>query len=243
MPSWQKLPVFAKIRESQLIQLQRVYQQCVIMENVVNTLKQGLELSADMTPQMETFLEASSKLLSYLDNQPSTGLFPDYEPALLYTDPQPPNNCIIEVFIQHCEFVVRVHGLGIKKDVSSPTVVNTPELFKPTVNRPASTLSAQPKPYMLAARSLSAFPTEPSFLIEWGCGDGMMGYPKGTRQVVIQNKFNTVSYMYDGYIVTVLAKREVHITSESLDHIYTQIRDLQTQWAHTLNNIKQLIEC
>ena len=68
-----------------------------------------------------------------------------------------------------------------------------------------------------------------------------MGNPCGTRQVILHNKYSTVCYLYKSYDVTVMAKREVHISIDELDTMFNDLNSLFIQWSHVLSNIKQLL--
>ncbi|EKE39780.1 hypothetical protein ENU1_115000 [Entamoeba nuttalli P19] len=246
LPQWQKFPIFAKIRESQILQMQEFYRQCCIILDETTKIKENHTDLNKLIITITNIIEACAKALRLLDNPPKKGLFPEYEPSLLYQEPQPPANCIFEIYIQHREFIIKVYGLEIKQvelSTSVETQRNSFQLTRPVIQQSKLSpgLSKKSKTTLLS-RSQSAQPDD--FLltsVEWGCGEGMMGYPKGTKPVVIQNKYPTVTYLYNKYEVTVMAKREVHITIEQLDSIYNDIHELQIQWTHVLHNLKQLI--
>ncbi|KAL7714442.1 Uncharacterized protein QTN25_007967 [Entamoeba marina] len=223
MQSWNKLPIFAKIRESQLIQMQEFYRKCTMVLKEVEYVKELQVVNEDLIQHVNSIIDNCSDALELLDNKPKHGLFPDYEPSLLFQEPQPPNNCILEIYIHHREFVIRAFGLVIQR-IEVPTFSTPPPTTQSSVNRSVSATIDD-----LTAMS-----------VEWGCGEGLMGYPQGTKQVLLQNKFPTVSYMYNGYSAMVAAKREVHINVQELDSICQDIQSMCIQWTHVLYNLKQL---
>ncbi|ELP85799.1 hypothetical protein EIN_281700 [Entamoeba invadens IP1] len=246
---WQKT-VFAKVRESQILQMQEFYRNCTKIINEIDQLKKYDSIGSEYVKTIENLIKSCATALELLDTKPSKGLFPEYEPSLLFQD-HVPSNCIIEIYIQHREFVIRTFGLSIQpyenQSVTPRTSLQMSRQSFQIASRPLQKLPSHlKKPSMEDSffnRSISAQPGDESVSpgIEWGCGDGMMGYPQGTKQISLPSRYTTIQYIFNGYTATVQASREVHITVEEIDKIYESVQNIQIQWIHVLYNIKQLL--
>ena len=235
--------MFAVVRESQLSQFQEFYRKLCIVETELSKIPSDISIE-EMIKKAEMIVLSFSQALQLLDNPPSHGLFPEYEPSLLFSDPVPPSNCIIEIYLKHREFVIKTYGLQITPNninaMSPPPQSQSTDTPRSSLSMTRPLIKPKSKPVMSFLRSKSVGEEEEVTNVEWGSGEGMMGYPKGSKQVTVQGKFHSVSYLFEGYNVVVMAKREVHIIDPEVDEMYNEINMLLMEWTNVLHNLRQL---